>query len=137
MQFSSFHRGALLTAAQAFAAGLILCGIVAALSVLIALILLALWAFACIWLFLRLCCVRVYTLHGILHVEKGRLFPYSIRLPVRHITGVQLIQTPLAKLLGSCWCLAYTSGFTFILLGIRHSDALQLAALIENGDSEL
>lgn len=134
MQFSAFHRGALLTAAQAFTAGLVVCAIVAALSVVIALILLLLWAIACIWLFLRLCCVKVYSLHGILHVNKGKLFPYCVRTPVLHITGVQIIQTPLAKLIGSCWCLVYTSGFTFILLGIRQSDALQLSSLIYTED---
>lgn len=134
MQFSSYRRGALLTALQAFVIGIIVCCAIWVFSVFFALIFIALWAIACLLIYLRLCCAKVFTLHGILYVEKGKLFPHNIRVPICRIIGVNIIRTPLAFALDSCWCFVYTSGFTFMLLGIHHNDALKLQALVTNKD---
>lgn len=77
------------------------------------------------------CAVRVGGNH--LTVRRGLLFLSTRRLPLRFITGCQILQTPLGRAAGVCMLALYASGTITLLPGIRRADAEALSARLTHG----
>ena len=72
---------------------------------------------------------------GQLHIRSGVLFKTTWRLPLRFITGVTRLETPLMQLLHCCTLTVHTSGRVVVLPAISEGVAIQLTALLQQEGS--
>ena len=68
---------------------------------------------------------------GVLTVCVGILFKFTWRLPLRYVTGITRLETPLMQLSGTCALVVHTSGRALLLPAISEAAAIQLAALLQ------
>lgn len=70
-----------------------------------------------------------------LSVERGFFYRMLERVPLRSITGVWILSTPLGRLLGSCAIMVFTAGATVVIIGLTTADSERLrSALLTGGD---
>ena len=68
-------------------------------------------------------------------VERGFFYRTLRRVPLRSVTGVWILSTPLGRLLGACAMMVFTSGTVVILVGLTAADSERLRnALLSGGD---
>ena len=68
---------------------------------------------------------------GVLAVQVGLLFKFTWRLPLRYVTGLTRLETPLMQLSGTCALVVHTSGRALLLPALSEAAAIQLAALLQ------
>lgn len=76
------------------------------------------------------------SLHGNVYAGQltlccGVLFKGSWRLPLRFITGITRLESPLMLLTHCCTLVVHTSGRAVILPALSNADAVQLTALLQ------
>lgn len=126
MRFTSCKSGILLTASHFIFIGAVLSLALGYFFIWAGFAMFAIILICAFLLSYRLSHCNVSLRAHILRVEKGRWFPLVLRVPIKHITGIHLLQTPMARRLGVCHCIVYTSGLTFVLLAIKYNDAATL-----------
>lgn len=68
---------------------------------------------------------------GQLNVSCGVLFKGTWRLPLRFITGITRLESPLMQLMHCCTLVVHTSGRAVILPALSDAVAIQLSALLQ------
>ena len=74
--------------------------------------------------------VRVRCERGELQVQAGVVFRTLKRLPVRFVSGVQVLSTPLLAWAGCRILTVHSAGIVLALAGLTAEDAQRLAALL-------
>ncbi|HIV87436.1 MAG TPA: PH domain-containing protein [Candidatus Pygmaiobacter gallistercoris] len=68
-------------------------------------------------------------------VERGFFYRTLQRVPLRSVTGVWILSTPLGRLLGACAVMIFTAGATVLIIGLTAADSERLrSALLTGGD---
>ncbi|MEF9970094.1 MAG: PH domain-containing protein [Ruthenibacterium sp.] len=77
------------------------------------------------------CKVRCGAHH--LTMRRGILYTVTRRIPLRFITGCQILRSPLQRLTGTCILLLFASGSTTLIAGANFADAERLSAFLAHG----
>ncbi len=68
---------------------------------------------------------------GQLNVSCGVLFKCTWRLPLRFVTGITRLESPLMHLFHCCTLIIHTSGRVLVLPALSNVEAIQLSALFQ------
>ncbi|MEG0911265.1 MAG: PH domain-containing protein [Ruthenibacterium sp.] len=77
------------------------------------------------------CHVRCGAHH--LTMRRGILYTVTRRVPLRFVTGCQILRSPLQRLTGTCILLLFASGSTTLVAGADFADAERLSAFLAHG----
>lgn len=134
MEYSAVRRGAAVVGVWCAALGGLVCLPFWKSRFLPTLAALALWLAVCFGVVApRLASGTVRLGGNHLTLRRGKLFLTTRRIPLRFVTGCQIIQTPLQRLSGTCIFLLFTSGCTAAAPGLLRADAEALSARLTHG----
>lgn len=81
------------------------------------------------------CKVRCGVHH--LTMRRGILYTVTRRVPLRFITGCQILRSPLQRITGTCLLLLFASGSTTLIAGANFADAQRLSAFLAYGKEKI
>lgn len=84
----------------------------------------------------RFSTVRIEIRQRELYFKRGFLFLQQKRLPIRFISGLHILQTPLQRILGQCTLIIFTSGSFSLFVGLDRDDAAVMYQQLLNGGME-
>lgn len=80
--------------------------------------------------------VRIEIRQRELYFKRGFLMLQQKRIPIRFISGLHFLQTPLQRLLGQCTLIIFTSGSFSVFIGLDRDDAAVMYQQLLNGGME-
>ncbi|MEF9864821.1 MAG: PH domain-containing protein [Oscillospiraceae bacterium] len=130
MGFTVKNKGAALTACQLTAIGLLLSYALSFAVLWVGAVLAVGFVLGGFLIYLRLIRSRIFVDKTEISITKGFFLPTAFRVPLRFISACHIIQTPLQRIIGSCYCVLITSGTFAVIAGLSAKDANAMYALI-------